>query len=251
MTPAACERLHVRVPILLISAAAWVLLSVERDGTRLAAHCALPMLGAMSSSPSLDAVIAFNPNAWLTVGWALMLTAMMGPLLIAPVRHVHDRSFASRRARAIVLFLAGYAAIWIAAGVIFLTVALLVRLVAPESWITALVVVAALVWQLSPAKQACLNRGHAHPELAAFGPAANVDALRFGITHGVWCIGSCWALMLLPFLISRGHVAAMAAVTLWIFGERLETPKPPNWELRSPSKAARIAAAQTRMWLQR
>ena len=87
--------LHVRVPILLTSAAAWILLSVERNGTRLADHCAVPMLGAMPSSPSLDAVIAFNPHAWLTVGWALMLTAMMGPLLIAPVRHVHNRSFAS------------------------------------------------------------------------------------------------------------------------------------------------------------
>jgi predicted metal-binding membrane protein len=175
---------------------------------------------------------------------------MMGPLLIAPVRHVHQRSFARTRARAIVLFLAGYAAIWMATGVIFLTLAVPIRSVAPESWVIALAILAALLWQFSPAKQGCLNRGHAHPELAAFGRAANVDALRFGVTHSFWCVGSCWALMLLPFLVSRGHVAAMAAVTLWLFGERIEKPMPPRWKLRSPNKAARMAAAQTRMWLQ-
>ncbi|WP_167480726.1 DUF2182 domain-containing protein [Mesorhizobium waimense] len=31
------------------------------------------------------------------------------------------------------------------------------------------------------------------------------------MTHGVWCVGSCWALMLLPLLVSHGHVATMAA----------------------------------------
>jgi predicted metal-binding membrane protein len=242
MTSAARERLHVRLPILVISAVAWTLLAVERGGMGLSGHCSVAMLGR---TPSL------NPGGSLAVGWALMLTAMMGPLLIAPVRHVHDRSFARRRTRAIMLFVAAYAAIWMAAGVILLALALSVRFVAPDSSVIALVMLVVLVWEISPAKQSCLNRGHAHPELAAFGPAADRDALRFGVTHGVWCVASCWALMLLPFLVSRGHIAAMAIVTLWISGERLERPKPPRWALRSPAKAARTAAAQTRTWLQR
>jgi predicted metal-binding membrane protein len=186
----------------------------------------------------------------LALGWALMLVAMMAPLLTAPVRHVRDRSFARRRARAVALFVAGYGAIWSAAGAALLTVALAGRRSAPESSVpVALATLIALVWQFSPAKQSCLNRCHAHAELAAFAPAADLGALRFGLTHGIWCVGSCWALMLLPLLVSRGHLAAMAAVTLWILAERLERPMPPGWRWRGPGKAVRLVVAQSRLRL--
>jgi predicted metal-binding membrane protein len=228
MTPAARERRQVRAPLLFLSAAAWIVLVAEPGGH---AHN-----------------VSHNPAAPLAVGWALMVAAMMAPLLIAPVRHVRDRSFASRRVRAIVLFAAGYTAIWMAAGVILMAFALAVRGAAPESFVPlALVALITLVWQFSPAKQRCRNRGHAHPELAAFGRSADIDAVRFGLTHGVWCAGSCWALMLLPLLISRGHLAAMAAVTLWLYAERLDRPMAPRWSLRFPGKAARLAVAQIRM----
>ena len=251
MTPAARERLQVRTPLLLVSAAAWLLLAVEPSGTAQHAHYSAPMLGATPSSASVDILLAHNSPVSLAVGWALMLAAMMAPLLIAPVRHVRDRSFAQRRARTIALFVAGYAAVWMAAGVMLLALVLAVRLVAPESSVpVALVTIIAVVWQFSPVKQRCLNRCHAHAELAAFGRAADVDALRFGLTHGVWCVGSCWALMLLPLLVSRGHIAAMAGVSLWLFAERLDRPMPPRWRLRGASKAARLAVAQARMRLQ-
>jgi predicted metal-binding membrane protein len=238
MTAAARERSQVRAPLLFLSAAAWIVLVVRPDGAAMSAHCSLAMRGAL------------NPPASLAAGWALMLAAMMAPALIAPVRHVRDRSFSRRRVRAIVLFVAGYAAVWMAAGVVLL--ALAARLVAPESSLpVALLTTIALVWQFSPFKQRCLNRCHAHSELAAFGLAADIDALRFGLTHGVWCVGSCWALMLLPLLVTRGHVAAMAAVSLWLFAERLDRPMPPRWRLRGPGKAARIALAQARMRLER
>jgi len=110
----------------------------------------------------------------------------------------------------------------------------------------ATAIVVAFVWQLSPAKQRSLNRCHARPALSAFGSAADLDALRFGSMQGIWCVGSCWALMLLPVLVSGWHVAAMAAVALWLSAERLDTPVPPRWGLRVPAKAARIALAQTR-----
>jgi predicted metal-binding membrane protein len=237
--------------MLFISAAAWMLMAVEPGGTALHTNHPPAILGATRSLTSLQLLLAHNPPTSLAVDWALMLAAMMAPLLTAPVRHVRDRSFARRRARAIVLFVAGYAAAWMAAGVILLAVALAVRLIAPESsGPVAVVTVIAMLWQISPAKQCCLNRCHAHAELTAFGSAADVAALSFGWTHGLWCVGSCWAVMLLSLLVSRGHVAAMGAAALWLFAERLDRPMPPRWRLRGPGKAARIAVAQTRMRLQ-
>jgi len=238
MTPAARERVQVRAPVLFLCAAAWIALLFQPAGTTLPAHCSA-------------ALLSLNAPGSMAGGWALMLAAMMGPALIAPVRHVRDRSFARRRVRAIALFVAGYGAVWMAAGVVLIALARAMRLAASESSVPlVLALVIALVWQFSPAKQRCLNRCHAHSELPAFGVAAELGALRFGLAHGVWCAGSCWALMLVPLLISRGHLAAMALVTLWLIGERFDRPLQPRWRLRGPDKAVRIALAQTRMRLQ-
>ena len=144
----------------------------------------------------------------------------------------------------------GYAAIWMTLGGVLLAIELAVKLYAPQSYLPAAgAVVTALVWQFSPIKQRCLNRCHTPTELAAFGAAADFDALRFGVTHGIWCASSCWALMLSPMLLPRGHVLAMAAVAVLIFGERLEQPRPPCWRCRGLGKATRIVVARARIRL--
>jgi hypothetical protein len=56
--------------------------------------------------------------------------------------------------------------------------------------------------------------------------------------------------MLFPMLLPRGHVAAMAIVTLLTFSERLEHPRPPSWRWRGFGKVSRIVAAQARVRLQ-
>ena len=249
MTPAARERWRVRAPMLFFSVAAWMLLFLEPSLVPLPVLCPAGMQ-TMPSSASLQMQVISRPSSF-AMDWVLMLAAMMAPLLIAPVRHVRDRSFSRRRARATGQFVAAYVAIWIAVGVILLALVMAARLATSESSFLLAITAVALIWQFSPIKQRCLNRCHSHPALAAFGLPADLDALRFGLTHGIWCVGSCWALMLLPLVVSRGHLALMAAITLWFAAERLETPNPPRWRWRYPSKAARIVAAQAQMWLQR
>jgi predicted metal-binding membrane protein len=146
----------------------------------------------------------------------------------------------------------GYAAIWMAAGVFLIATTLMLNLLISQSYLLVVGVgIVAAVWQCSPIKQRCLNRSHNHRALAAFGITADLDVLRFGITHGVWCVGSCWVLMLLPMIVSYGHIAAMAVVTFVMIGERLETPKPLSWRLRPRGKLMRIMIVQTQIQLQR
>jgi predicted metal-binding membrane protein len=248
------ELARVRNPVLLLSAAAWIWLLVDPGGLMMRAHCAATVSGGLplpASLSSLSMLLAMNPPASLAAGWGLMLVAMMSPALILPIGHLRLSSFKRRRVRAIVLFVAGYAAIWMAVGGVLLAGALMVGWFAPNSYPAAAgAILLAIVWQLSPVKQRCLNRCHAHTELAAFGVAADLDALRFGASHGVWCAGSCWALMLSPMLLPRGHVAAMAIVAVLTFSERLERPQPPRWRWRGLGKVSRIAAAQARIRLQ-
>ncbi|HEX6864685.1 MAG TPA: DUF2182 domain-containing protein [Thermoanaerobaculia bacterium] len=250
MTQDPRELARVRNPVLLLTAAAWIWLLADPGGSMVHAHCPALLSGSLPRAELLPMLLAMNPPASLAAGWALMLAAMMAPALILPIHHVRLQSFKRRRARATALFVGGYAAVWMAVGGVLLAAALAAGSLAPDSYLPAAgVILLAIVWQFSPVKQRCLNRCHAHRELAAFGAAADLDALRFGASHGIWCAGSCWALMLAPMLLPQGHVAAMAVVTVLTVSERLERPSPPRWRWRGLGKAGRIVAAQARMRL--
>ena len=110
--------------------------------------------------------------------------------------------------------------------------------------------VIALLWQVSPAKQWCLNRCHRQPHLAVFG-ATRISTRLVMASQTAACVGACWALMLLPLLLAQAHLPAMAAVTLFILAERLENPAPLAWRWRGPGKVLRIVAAQARIHLAR
>jgi predicted metal-binding membrane protein len=245
MTADQRERRRIAGALLAASAIGWMALLFGPWSEAAQAYCR--SMGVAWSWPSFQAMLAISPLGALTLDWALMLVAMMSPTLISPVLHVHQRSFRSRRIRAIVLFALGYAAVWMLAGMALVTLKLMANASAPQSaWPAIAAALIALVWQCSPLKQRCLNRSHHHSELAAFGRAADRDALAFGLTHGGWCVGSCWALMLLPMLMGHGHFAAMIAVTIVMVGERFDPPGPLRWRLRGPGKLIRIAIAQAR-----
>ena len=216
-----------RFHVLGASVAAWIL-----------------MLGwpAWSGDALPASLCSAGSAAWLTpdwlvsagLGWLLMVVAMMLPMSIPALAHIRLSTFAQDRRRAIALFLGGYGALWLMAGWAMKAIEMLVRNAATDLHLPALAAAAvlALVWQVSPAKQCCLNRCHAHPPLAAFGWPAARDALALGLRHGVWCVGSCWALMLLVLLLPQGHVAGMVAAAVLMFSERLDPPRPPAWRLR-------------------
>jgi len=246
VTERARARRHIAGVALALSAVAWVLHLGHAAQASASPFC---WSGAATGAwPSLAVLLQLHPPSALLGGWLLMLVAMMLPTLVAPLLHVHQRSFRQRRPRALTLFALGYFGVWLLAGGVLVPLSLLLSLVAPQSWGPALIAaLLALVWQCSPIKQRCLNRSHEHRALSAFGWAADRDALRFGLSHGLWCLGSCWALMLVPMLLVQGHTAAMLAATVLMSAERLEGPRPLRWQLRGLGKLSRIVAARIRL----
>jgi predicted metal-binding membrane protein len=232
------------------SCVAWAVLMFGAGEVSLAALCSAGRLWPAPQPLSLNVALVLNSPGMLAADWALMFAAMMPPLIIAPLRHIRDRSFAKRRARAMLLFVAGYAGVWLAAGVVLEAMALVALLAGPTPLVClGLAAAMATLWQVSPAKQWSLNRCHRQPSLAAFGAAADRDALGYGLANGASCVGACWALMLLPLFMVQAHPLAMAAVTLFILAERLEIPAPLAWRWRGPGRALRIIAAQAHMHL--
>ena len=223
-------------PILFALAGLGLILSVRNVGSAtLPAICgsAAPWLQVASGwRDALQFVFVFNPPALLLADWALMLLAMMPPLLAMPLMHVYWSSLPRRRVRALACFVGAYGSVWLAAGPILIALAVLLRLVAGSmalAFVGALLI--ALVWSACPWQRDALNRGHRMGRIGLFGWAADRECLTLGFTHAFWCVASCWSWMLLPLESGSWHVAAMAAAGGGMLSDRLSIPQQPRWRL--------------------
>jgi predicted metal-binding membrane protein len=82
----------------------------------------------------------------------------------------------------------------------------------------AAILVAAGLYQLTPAKQACLRhcRGPIQFLMGHWQPG-RWGAFRMGTEHGAYCLGCCWALMMLLFfggVMNLYWIAGLAVIVL-------------------------------------
>jgi predicted metal-binding membrane protein len=206
-------------PLLPLAFAAWASLILLDPVLMLPRIC--------SVSAMLPADFGLHSAASLLASWLLMVVATMSLLLHRPIQHVWNRSLRGRRLRATVEFAAGYVGLWIAAAALLTLLSIVLRSVLTGPAILPFLagIALALLWQGSPAKRRLLNASHALQPLPAFGLAAEWASLRFGVTNAAACVGSCWALMLLPLLAGPAHIAVMMVVALVMLCERHATPR--------------------------
>ena len=89
-------------------------------------------------------------------------------------------------------------------------------------WLSAVVLIAAGVYQLSPLKNACLSHCRAPAAFLSrhWSPGA-LGALRAGALHGAFCVGCCWMLMALLFVGGVMNLAWIAALAVLVLIEKL------------------------------
>jgi predicted metal-binding membrane protein len=195
-------------------------------------HAELMFLCSSNSRPILAESLVYLHFYYASVdivsfagGVTLMLIAMMTPALAGPLLHLWFRSLSRHRWRAIVLFLLGYLFVWLAVSVLLFIVALLlVSLTGSEIVAGAIALTGGLIWQMSAVRSRCLARCHLRPRLSIFGVVAQVDPLRFGATHAIWCVTTCWALMLIPLCLPVAHIPIMMFAAVLVAHERTKPP---------------------------
>jgi predicted metal-binding membrane protein len=216
--PGARLQVGVFVALVGLAALAWLLTS-ER------------MLG-MDAGPGTDP----GGVGFYVVSWVVMMSAMMFPS-IAPMvltfgfvqRRRRDRGWVERAVSSWV-FVGGYLLTWTAFGLLAYGLFVAVRsLSIPElswnrggSYLAGGVILAAAIYQITPAKDACLGRCRAPLDFVLThwrdGPAG---ALRMGVVHGAWCVGCCWALMAALFALGVMSLTWMIVVAGLIAVEKL------------------------------
>jgi predicted metal-binding membrane protein len=197
-----------------VTLAAWVIVVARMRG--------------MDAGPGTD----LGSFGWYLGIWVTMMAAMMLPsatpmvLLFSKVSEQSSR----RPGVATGLFVTGYLITWTAYGLVAFGLFRLVHALDPAflAWdragpeLTGAAIVLAGAYQLTPFKRVCLR--HCRTPLSFVmhrwhgGP---LGAVRMGIEHGGWCIGCCWALMVLLFAIGVMSITWMLVVAAIVLAEKV------------------------------
>ena len=218
--------------LLAITAAAWAATAVRMAG--------------------MDAGLWTYPDTLGLFGttWISMMAAMMLPSTV-PTVVAYARAAPGDQARRATLamtgtFVAGYLAVWSAAGLIAFALLRLGSTLdsglftgnAAGRYLAAGVLLVAAAYELTPLKRACLRCCTMFPGSLPGRREGGAGALGRGLASGAWCVGCCWALMVTLLALGAMSLTWMIVISVIVTAEKLL----PSRRLPSFAVAAVLAA---------
>jgi predicted metal-binding membrane protein len=212
-----------RVSALPRPVAAWIVAALL-----VCAAAAWLLTAKQASSMGMGGMAMMDTGIFL-VTWLVMMVAMMFPS-VAPIVLAHASVVRSRGEGVLptVAFVAGYLIVWTAAGLVPLAVIQVLNSsfgMSLGDWLPRLggaVIVVAGIYQLTPLKDVCLKACRSPLGFVLthdFG-GGGASAVRAGLSHGLYCLGCCWALMAVLAVLGLMNVAWMAAFAAVFFLEK-------------------------------
>ena len=168
--------------------------------------------------------------------WGAMILAMMlptaGPMILTYAEIADTAARKGEHAVSPVVLIAGYAAVWVGfAAVPAVLQAALTRLAlldpamaSTSAPFSGAVFVAAGAYQFSALKHACVTRcQQPFPFFFANWSDRPRDVFRLGVRQGFYCLGCCWAMMLVMFAVGVMNVIWMAGLGFMMAAEKIAT----------------------------
>ncbi len=220
------DRAVLFAPILIVLLLSWWwIVAMARD-----------MYGAMTGASAWMMTSVWDGTHLLLLWtmWAVMMAAMMlpsaWPMLMMYGTLSRKQTAGRHSANHLYLFAAAYVLVWamfsVAATVTqrvlanLLLFSPMMEMTSPAA--SAALLIVAGVYQVTPLKRICLRscRSPISFLMAKWRPGA-AGAFRMGIEHGVYCVGCCWALMLLLFVGGVMNLYVIAALTVLVAIEKV------------------------------
>jgi predicted metal-binding membrane protein len=225
--PARRDRFVAAASLLGLAGLAWIYLWVQAG--RMDA-----MPGQMAGMDMAAAPSQSGPLGLTFLMWSVMMVGMMLPSALPAILLYGSMVRKNRAAGAVLpstwIFAAGYLTVWagfgLAATILHAALdrsGLLTPTMSSTSlWLTGGLLVLAGVYQWLPFKNACLSKCREPMQFFLFHwrPGA-AGAFRMGAEHGMFCVGCCWALMLLLFTLGVMNLLWVALVAGFILVEKL------------------------------
>ena len=232
------ERAIIASALVFMTALAWIWVLVG-SGTGMSAT-AMSTWQFPPPRPSMTTQGAWSAAYWLTMlaMWWVMMIAMMVPsaasmilLYARVVRHAPQQDDVRGALAPTAMFAAGYLVCWLAFSAFATALQFALErsllldgmLMWPaERWLTAALLAAAGLFQLSSLKTVCLAECRAPAAfLTRHWRPGRLGAFRMGIIHGAYCVGCCWALMLLLFAAGIMNLVWIAGLAIIVLIEKL------------------------------
>ena len=193
------------------------------------------MYGPMNGASAWMMTGAWNwPHVLLLVAmWVVMMTAMMlptaAPLILLYATAARRSAEPANPSRRVYALASGYLMVW---GLYSIVLAAAQRLLASASVLTpmmepsgpsagAVLLGIAGVYQLTPLKRACLRACRSPLGFMMQRWRSGVaGAFRLGLGHGTYCLGCCWALMLILFAGGVMNLVVIVTLTVWVLVEK-------------------------------
>jgi predicted metal-binding membrane protein len=163
-----------------------------------------------------------------------MMTGTAAPMLLHFAGAHAAGAHAARGTRgmppAVMMFGLGYTIVWVlfsagaalAQWLLHQTAMLTPAMAVSSGRLAGGILVAAGAYQLTPVKGACLTCCRTPSGfLMTNWRGGALGALRMGLLHGVYCLGCCWLLMCLLFVVGVMNLVWVAALTAFVLGEKI------------------------------
>ena len=218
------ERVVISVALVTLTLLAWGFLMLTGSSSSMT----MPMSMAGSRGWSLGMALVS------ALMWCVMMVAMMlpsaGPMILTYARVHQQRAVHGKAVAPTWCFVAGYLAVWTGFGLLAAATQLSLQqhlllssaMGSVNPTLGGGLLILAGVFQLSPIKQACLSKCRTPLSfLMTEWREGAAGALVTGIRHGGYCLGCCWALMLLMFVGGVMSLLWMAGLALYFLLEKL------------------------------
>ena len=228
--PSRRDRALIAGCIVLTTALAWgyLILLNRRMASTAAADSAMVAMGMVMHEAWSARDVLFTFVMWgvMMVG---MMTATATPVLLL-LAGAEARRPEPRASLTVPAFALGYLAVWLGfsaaaamAQWVLHQAALLSPMLATSSpRLAGAILIAAGLYQLSPLKAGCL--AHCQTPLGflmGHWRDGTSGAFRMGLAHGSYCLGCCWALMGVLFVVGVMNLAWVAVLTMFVLAEKL------------------------------
>ena len=221
------DKFAILAALTVICALAWAyLLNMFWGMRQMDMGAGMAIMPRMVSWQAIDLALVFAM-------WAIMMIAMMLPSatpMILLFAALSRKTGQSRTSIHVAAFVSAYVAIWAAFSLVATLMQwglLEARLVSPmmdeaSPLLGGGLLLAAGLYQFTPQKDACLSRCRsplvfitAHWRTGARG------AFVMGAQHGLYCLGCCWLLMLLLFVLGVMNLIWVAALAIFVLLEKI------------------------------
>jgi predicted metal-binding membrane protein len=205
--------------IVALTALGWLYLGLAQGRADLWAALCRPLAGSTAAG---DVVLTLAM-------WSAMVLAMMLPSAAPMVlTYAEIADTAARKGERIVspfVLTAGYAAVWLGFALLATGAHLaLTSAFAPPAapHFAAALFIGAGLYQFSALKQACLHQCRSpFPFFFANWSTTPRGVFRLGLRQGLYCLGCCWAAMLLMFAFGAMNIVWMALLGALMTAEKL------------------------------